>query len=196
MTTRQRQRGSKTRARQDAITLLKRDHRTVRELLGQLDETTTRALKKREELLAKIAQEVEIHAAIEEEIFYPAFRNKGSTHEDEKLFFEAEEEHKLVHTALPELRGTDPSSELFSARAKVLKDLIEHHAEEEEESLLPRARELMSREELESLGEKLEERKRELLEQGFVGHEGSRASRYPPAPASAPIRRGNGWAVN
>ena len=193
MTTRQRD--PKTNARQDALALLEKDHRMVRELLVELEKTTSRGTKKREELLARIAHEVEIHAALEEEIFYPAFRKKGETHEDEKLFFEAEEEHKLVHATLPELRSTDPASELFGARAKVLKDLIVRHAEEEEKTLFPRVRKLMSREELEALGARLEERKLELVEQGFVGHEGPHASRYPPAPASAPIKRANDWAV-
>src|SRR5688572_22218552 len=123
----------KSRAQEiDAISLLKADHASVKKLLGELDETSARAAKRRSELLAKIALEVEVHAAIEEEILYPAFRSKGDSSEDEKLFFEAQEEHDLVHRALPQLKQADPTTELFSARAKVLKDLIEHHAEEEE----------------------------------------------------------------
>ena len=148
----------------NAISLLEKDHDTVRKLLSELEETTSRGVRKRSELLEKIALEVEVHAAIEEEVFYPAFRRRGKTKEDEKLFFEAAEEHKLVKGVLPELQKTDPGTEYFSARAKVLKDLIEHHAEEEESELLPRARELMSSEELEELGAKLAERKRALIE--------------------------------
>ena len=155
MTTRQK--APKTKARKDAIALLKKDHETVRGLLSQLEETTARGAKKRQQLLTKSALEVEVHAAVEEEIFYPAFRRKGETGEDEKLFFEADEEHRLVHEVLPQLQATDPSSKLFSARAKVLKDLIEHHADEEENEMLPRARKLMSREDLIELGEKLAE---------------------------------------
>jgi hemerythrin-like domain-containing protein len=154
---------ARTKAR-DATALLKKDHETVRELLKELEKTSSRSTKRRQELLERIALEVQVHAAIEEELFYPAFRRRGETKNDEKLFFEAAEEHKLVHGALPEIQATDPESELFSARAKVLKDLIEHHAEEEEQELFPRARELMSREELQSLGVQLEERKMELQE--------------------------------
>jgi hemerythrin-like domain-containing protein len=153
---------TKARRATDAIALLKRDHETVRQLLSQLEDTTTRGVKRRQDLLAKIAREVEIHAAIEEEIFYPAFRAKAESSEDEELFLEASEEHKLVHGSLPELQQTDPATDLFSARAKVLKDLIEHHAEEEEKELLPRAKKLMSAEELGDLGTQLEERKLEL----------------------------------
>jgi hemerythrin-like domain-containing protein len=150
--------------KKDAISLLEKDHDTVRKLLSELEETTSRGVRKRGELLEKIALEVEVHAAIEEEIFYPAFRRRAKTKEDEKLYLEAAEEHELVHRNLPELKNTDPATERFSARAKVLKDLIEHHAEEEENELLPRARELMSREEPEELGAKLEERKLALME--------------------------------
>ena len=121
---------------------------SVRALLSELEKTTPRAVKKRSKLLSQIALEVQVHAAIEEEIFYPAFRQKGETQDDEKLFFEADEEHRLIHGTLPELSKTDPASALFSARAKVLKSLVDHHIKEEENALLPRARKLMSRAEL------------------------------------------------
>jgi hemerythrin-like domain-containing protein len=156
----------------DAVSLLERDHEEVRELLGQLEGTTTRASAKRAELLERIALEVRVHAKIEEEIFYPAFRQAGRSGEDEKLFYEAREEHGLVHTTLPQIESTDPATELFGARAKVLKDLIEHHAEEEEDELFPRAKELLGRERLVELGERLRARKEELKAQGGPEPEG------------------------
>ena len=166
MKTRQRTNGRN--GQKDAIAILKQDHETVKSLLRQLEETTPRGVKSRQKLLEKIALEVQVHAAIEEEIFYPAFREKVENQEDEKLFLEAAEEHGLVHHELPELQDADPASALFSARAKVLKDLIEHHAEEEESELMPRAKELMTREELVELGRRLEERKAQLKENGGV----------------------------
>jgi hemerythrin-like domain-containing protein len=172
MATTHRTQASKTS--KDATALLRKDHDTVRKLLGELEETTTRGAKKREALLMEIALEVEVHAAIEEEIFYPAFREKGESGEDEQMFLEAAEEHKLVHGVLPELQATDPRTELFGARAKVLKDLIEHHAEEEESEMFPRARELFSKSELQELGERLEERKGELIEASSRGELGGR----------------------
>jgi hemerythrin-like domain-containing protein len=146
----------------DAIVLLRKDHATARKLLRELEKTETEEVDRRRTLLEEVASEVEIHAKIEEEIFYPAFHQKAEEGEDEKLFYEAEEEHDLVHKVLPLLRSTDPSSELFSARAKVLKDLVEHHAEEEEKELFPRVRELMDRETLRDLGMQLKKRKTEL----------------------------------
>lgn len=136
----------------DAITLLKDDHKQVRALLGELDETTEKAGDKRERLLATIEQELTIHTRIEEEIFYPAFRDAARKKDDGKLYFEALEEHHVVDMVLPEIKGTRVESEQFAAKAKVLKDLVEHHAEEEETEMFPRARKLMTRDELLRLG--------------------------------------------
>ena len=73
--TRQSTRGSTRRpAEKDAIALLKEDHETVRELLGELEETTSKATSRRQTLLKSIEQELKIHTKIEEDIFYPAFR--------------------------------------------------------------------------------------------------------------------------
>jgi hemerythrin superfamily protein len=143
----------------DAITLLTRDHGTARRLLRQLAKTTTRGASRRRALLEQVAKEVQIHARIEEEIFYPAFREAARSGDDEMLFLEAAEEHGLVHIVLPQLQKTDPKTELFSARAKVLKDLVEHHAEEEEKQLFPRARKLMGLAERQELGELLQQRR-------------------------------------
>jgi iron-sulfur cluster repair protein YtfE (RIC family) len=117
----------------DAISLLKQDHKTVRVLLTELAETTTRAKKTRSELLQKIKTELEVHTTIEEEIFYPAFKAAGEKADDSKMFFEALEEHRAAgDLVLPDLLKTDVGSDQFSGRAKVLKELVEHHADEEE----------------------------------------------------------------
>jgi len=169
---------------QDAIGLLEQDHQTVRKLLRELEETTARGIKKREELRSKIAEEVRIHAAIEEEIFYPAFREVAENEEDTKLFFEATEEHGLVHIVLPALEDTDPTADEFGAKAKVLKDLIEHHAEEEESEMLPRARKLLGKERLMELGEQMQERKDSLKRTRGVAADAGRSSSPRSASAS------------
>jgi hemerythrin-like domain-containing protein len=102
--------------------------------------------------------------AIEEEIFYPAFKRAGQKSDDKAMYFEALEEHRAAgELVLPDLLTTDPSSEQFSGRAKVLKELVEHHAEEEEKEMFPRAKKLLSREALAQLGEEMEARKDALL---------------------------------
>ena len=151
-------------AEKDAITLLKSDHQKVRALLSELTESSERATTKREELLAEIERELKIHTTIEEQIFYPAFRDAAEKADDRKLYFEAVEEHHVVDTVLPELKGTEVGSEPFAAKAKVLKDLVEHHAREEEREMFPRARKLLGRDELVRLGDELAQVKASLTE--------------------------------
>lgn len=153
----------------DAIKLLKEDHDKVAELLEDLVGTTPRAAKKRAELLAKITEEIEVHTRIEEELFYPAFKKAGEKSDDAKLFFEAREEHRAVgELVLPDLNKTPVDSEQFGGRAKVLKELVEHHVKEEEGEMFPRAKKLMSKDELQALGERMETRKQELLQQRSI----------------------------
>jgi hemerythrin superfamily protein len=148
----------------DAIKLLTDDHKTVRAHLDELAETTPRALKTRAELLAKIRVELKAHTTIEEEIFYPAFQSHGKKGDDDKMYFEALEEHRAAgDLVLPNLLGTAVDSEQFSGRAKVLKELVTHHADEEEKEMFPRAKALLSKEELVALGEKMVTRKAQLV---------------------------------
>lgn len=142
----------------DAIALLKQDHEKVRTLLGQLENATG---ARRQKLLGQIETELKIHTTIEEEIFYPAYREAARKKDDKKLFFEAVQEHHVVDMVLPEMNdGASP--EELKAKAKVLKDLVEHHAEEEEKQMFPRARKVMDRDELKSLGEMMQRRKETL----------------------------------
>jgi hemerythrin superfamily protein len=150
----------------DAITLLTRDHQAVRELLDQLAESTTRATKKRTDLLSEIAIQLKAHTTIEEEIFYPAFKSAGDKSDDATMYFEALEEHRAAgELVLPDLLDTPTDSEKFSGRAKVLKELVTHHADEEEKGMFKRVKQLMDAAELKELGEKLKARKAELVEQ-------------------------------
>jgi hemerythrin superfamily protein len=150
----------------DAITLLKNDHDTVEALLTELAESTPRAVKKRTELLDKIRVELKAHTTIEEEIFYPAFKDHGDKSDDSKMYFEALEEHRAAgDLVLPDLLGTEVESEKFSGRAKVLKELVKHHADEEEKEMFPRVKELLSKEELAALGEQMAARKIELVKE-------------------------------
>lgn len=149
----------------DAIQLLKADHKKVKELLAELAKTTTRAAKTRSELLAQIRVDLEVHTTIEEEIFYPAFR-KADTKDDAKMYFEALEEHRAAgDLVLPDLLHTDVGSEQFSGRAKVLRELVEHHVKEEEEEMFKEAEKLLAAAELKALGARMEQRKVELAKQ-------------------------------
>jgi hemerythrin superfamily protein len=151
---------------QDAISLLKEDHKKVKDLLSQLEKTTERGAKTREKLIGQIDMELSAHAEIEEQIFYPAFRDAVKKKEDREMYFEAVEEHHVVKVVLPEIRNTDATSEVFGAKAKVLKELVEHHAGEEEKEMFPEARKVLDKEELVSLGEQMSARKKQILAKG------------------------------
>ncbi len=147
----------------DAISLLKADHKKVRGLLDELEKTTERAVKKREKLLGDIEKELQIHTDIEETIFYPAFLAAVRAKEDREMYFEAVEEHHVVKVVLPDMKNTDPATEQFGAKAKVLKELVTHHAKEEEKEMFPSARKVMDKDQLEALGARMEQRKAALM---------------------------------
>ncbi len=140
----------------NAIDLLKEDHKRVKAILGQLSDSTERAVKKRSELLNKLEMEIAIHTRLEEEILYPAFKKAGGK-EQAIMYHEAKEEHRAVDSlVLPDLKATSPSTLEFSGRVKVVKELLEHHIEEEETEMFPQARKLLGKAVLEQLGEKME----------------------------------------
>jgi hemerythrin superfamily protein len=147
----------------NALTMLREDHRKVKDLLTKLDNTTERGTKTRDRLVAEIEMELKIHAQLEEEIFYPAYKDAAKKKDDRELFFEATEEHHVVDMVLPNLKMTPSGSEEFGAKAKVLKDLIEHHIEEEEGQMFKRARTLMGASELNAVGEMMEARRETLV---------------------------------
>ena len=149
------QKARRQRTQTDAIALLKADHDKVRTLLSELEKTSDTAVSKREQLLATIGQELTIHTRIEEEVFYPAFRDAAKKKDDAKLYYEALEEHHVVKLVLKELPQVDPEDERFEAKMKVLSELVEHHADEEEEEMFPTA-EKLGADELRALGEQME----------------------------------------
>lgn len=145
----------------NAIDLLKDDHERVKALLAELSESTERGVKKRTELLAKLEQEVTLHTQLEEQILYPAFKSEGGK-EEGVMYFEAKEEHRTVDSlVLPDLKETDPGTVEFSGRVKVVKELLEHHIEEEEKEMFPAARKLLGKAKLEELGAQMETMKAE-----------------------------------
>ena len=143
----------------NAITMLKSDHATLKRLLRELNGTTDRAVKERERLVAEIEQEVKMHAQVEEEVFYPAFLTKTENTDAEDMFYEAAEEHHVVDMVLPALKAANPKSHEFEAKAKVLKDLLEHHIKEEEGEMFVKARSIFSDEQLRELGDLMQARK-------------------------------------
>ncbi|HEX3576999.1 MAG TPA: hemerythrin domain-containing protein [Thermoanaerobaculia bacterium] len=162
MATKKSSKSTKKPARPDAIALLKEDHKKVKGLLGDLEKSSMRGGPRADKLVAQIDKELTIHSQIEEEIFYPAFRDAVSTKDDKKMYFEAKEEHHVVKLVLPEVKQGGMAVEEFAAKCKVLKELVEHHADEEEKEMFPEARKALSRAELQELGDQMAARKQEL----------------------------------
>jgi hemerythrin-like domain-containing protein len=112
--------------------------------------------------LSEIENEVKVHTTVEEEIFYPAFKEAVRSKSDKEIYFEAIEEHHVADLVMAEIKSTDTASEQFGAKAKVLKDLIEHHAVEEESEMFPKARKAMPPGKLVELGKRIQRRKQDL----------------------------------
>jgi hemerythrin superfamily protein len=146
----------------DAMMLLKEDHQKVKKMLAELESTTERGVKTREELFTKIKQELVVHEAIEEEIFYPALKNHPKTKE---IALEAYEEHHVVDMVVAELEGVAYDDEQWGAKFTVMKENLEHHIEEEEGEMFKQAKKVFDEDELAQLGEPMMARKEELMRQ-------------------------------
>ena len=143
-----------------ATTLLKNDHSAVKKLLTAFGHTTARAAQQRQELVDQIAQELEIHSAIEEEIFYPAVK---SVRGGQSLVSEAKAEHKKVDSLVAEAQGMSMDTDEVMEKVEELRDAVIHHATEEEREMFPLAEDGLGEQQLEELGEQLAARKKELL---------------------------------
>jgi len=137
----------------DAFELLKADHKKVNELFDQLEAATGKA---KLNVFNQIKTELELHTHIEEKIFYPALEKPEETHD---LTLEAYEEHKMVKTLLTKLSGARTADDEWQAQAKVLRENVEHHVDEEENELFDKADDVLSDEEIEALGQRMEAEK-------------------------------------
>jgi hemerythrin superfamily protein len=148
---------------QDAIALLKADHKTVKGLFKECEELSDRAKAQLKRLGDRICQELTVHAEIEEEIFYPTVRERaGRRKEERELVLESYEEHALVKHVIDELRDLDAGDETYRPKLKVLTEMVEKHVREEERDLFPGVKEMMDEDELMELGQRMMEMKQEL----------------------------------
>jgi hemerythrin superfamily protein len=150
----------------NAFALLKADHKKVAGILEKLDSTTERGVKTREELFSQLKTELDVHARIEETIFYPAIEEAKETRD---ITLEAFEEHRLVKQLLSELDKMSKDQEEWTAKFTVLKENVEHHVEDEEGEMFPKARKVLSEEQVEELGTRLEEAKKEQMKAAAGG---------------------------
>lgn len=140
----------------DLYQLLKQDHQKAKRLFEQLSDTSDRAVKSRERLFAQLKQELELHTEVEEEHFYPALRDQEETKD---LVEEAFEEHNEVKEMLEELDGADKDDESWSEQLAELKENVEHHVQEEETQLFPRAQKVLKKEQADEIAAAIEKEK-------------------------------------
>src|SRR5690349_10628345 len=179
-----------TTKQQDAIALLKADHRKVEDLFEKFDKAKG---PKKKALADEICMELSIHATIEEEIFYPTCKGKV----EQNLLSESYVEHDGAKVMIAELVASDPDDEFYDAKMSVLTKEIKHHVREEEkpgEGVFAQAR--AAGLDMDALGDKLLVRKEQLLKKlkaeglpppttrSFRGHRCSRATRWTPGPSS------------
>jgi hemerythrin superfamily protein len=175
--TSQSRRRSKTAAngsrRDDAIGLLKSDHREVERLFDSFE--SARSQERKQEIAAKICEALKAHTTIEEEIFYPAFLEAT---DETDLHHEAEIEHAGATHLIEEIESAGPDDH-FEARVTVLREMIRHHVKEEEKRGGMFSEAQSSDMDLEELGRQLRERKLEVV--GEAAEEMT-ASRRRPLP--------------
>jgi hemerythrin superfamily protein len=143
---------------QDAIALLKADHREVEQLFEQFQ--STRSDSRKQSVAEKVCQALKVHTQIEQEIFYPAFLE---TTGEKDIHHEAEVEHAGAEKLIAEIEASGPEDDYYDAKVTVLSEMIKHHVNEEEkrDGMFAKARQ--SRMDLKALGDQLAKRKSELM---------------------------------
>ena len=126
----------------DALTLLKKDHDEVKKMLKDLDATSDRAIKTRQDLFARLKFSLTVHEQMEEAVLYPALKEHAETKE---IVLEAYEEHDVVDTILGELEQTPVDDETWHAKLTVMRENLLHHIEEEEGEMFGQIRGLFDK---------------------------------------------------
>jgi len=145
-----------TSSGQDAIALLRADHKKVSELYAQYEGTRSPARKKA--LVATICMELSVHARVEEEIFYPAVK---AALKDKEMIPEAQVEHASLKELIAQVKDREPDGEMFDAKIKVMSEYTKHHVKEEQNEIFPAAKK--TRLDMLDLGARIAARKEELM---------------------------------
>ena len=168
----------------DAIALLKADHDKVKKLFKEFERLHEDEEEERAEAVAtQICNELKIHTTIEEEIFYPAMREAL---DEEDLLDEAEVEHASAKDLIEQIEGMSPSDDKYAAKVIVLGEYVNHHVEEEQGEMFPKAKK-KGKLDLKALGEQMAARKLELQAEMGIDPEGE-----DPGGRKMPRKRSNG----
>ena len=138
----------------DAVKLLKTDHEKMRSLLKDGESTRENDRKARRQAFLRLRDDLLIHERMEEDVLYPALKSHPKARD---IVLEGYEEHHVADLIVGELEETDYSDERWPAKWKVLKESLEHHMEEEESDMFPKAKKIFDDDELEALGARMEQ---------------------------------------
>lgn len=138
------------------VELITNDHREVEALFAEYESLGATAYAAKRALADQIIRALELHTEMEETIAYPAFREALKAEED-KMVEEAFAEHEVVKHLIEEIRSLSPEDPQFDAKVTVLRENVQHHVKEEETELLPEAEKELSEEELQRIGEELQD---------------------------------------
>jgi hemerythrin superfamily protein len=144
----------------DAIELLKSQHREVEDLFAQIEKAKSDSNKAK--LFDQLADDLAVHASIEEHHFYPAVKERRT----EEILLESLEEHLAIKRALADLLETDVDDKTFDAKIKALKEEVQHHVKEEENDLFPKVKKIFSKDQLTALASEMLAEQAELEEEG------------------------------
>lgn len=133
------------------------DHEKVKDLIEQLLQTSASATRQRRELLGTLKAELELHEQLEEQLLYPPLEHKKATRD---LTLEAYEEHHVVDVLLEELDALDFNDQAWKAKLTVLQENLEHHIEEEEQGLFPKAERSLSADQLRDIEQQIAQAKK------------------------------------
>jgi len=160
----------------NATQLIRQDHKKVEGLFKKFEQT--KGLKAKRRIADNAMTELEVHAALEEEIFYPAVEKEI---DDRSMVKEARQEHQTVKELIAELKGMQEEDEEFESKFSELVENVQHHVEEEESEMLPKVEE--NGLDLKELGDQMSQRKQKL--QGGSGRSTKRAKSKTPRKTAA-----------
>ena len=143
----------------DVFNLLKKDHKEVKQLFKKIEKSSDSAVKQREKTFQQIVKELDIHTQVEEQIVYPRLKE---IKQFKDLIGEAYEEHHVAKQLIKEIEALSADNEQWKAKVSVLKEIIEHHVEEEEKELFPKAQKALGKDESKELGKRVEQEKQRL----------------------------------
>jgi hemerythrin superfamily protein len=143
----------------NAHDLLKQDHRKVKDLFQRFEDSEDDQTK--QSIANQVVRELEVHTRIEEEIYYPAVREQG----EQEMIQEAEEEHNLADILAGQLAGMEAPDPEFDAKFTVLAESVSHHIDEEEGEMFPKVEDKLGEDKLSDLGQRMAQRKEELMEE-------------------------------